>query len=527
KERAMDREVAIKVLPAAMTFEVDVVERFEREARTAGQLEHPNIVPIYRVGRAGPDGKVIFFVMKMLRGQSLSAVLRGRGRLNTTEIRQILEQTASALSFAAKKGVVHRDIKPDNIMLDDDGRCIVTDFGIAKTKTGPQTVTGTSMGTPRYMSPEQAQGTTVDARSDIYSLGVVAYECLAGRTPFDADNPFAILYKHINDTVPRPTLTTPEQWQVYGIISKMLGKKPEDRYQTADELLSALGAAVSVPTLKAAAPVRISKMTATEVIDTTTLRPKWQQSTVYRTIESNVARFGVRMWHLGAAGGVLLVLVVALTAQARSRATRAAFVADSTHKAQEAKRIADSTALALAAARKDSIDRARADSVAKAKQLAAAKAKAAAALAAANKKPVAPVVRELASRCPATGSKGLTQMFKEPALLVDSIGPHVQGDTLRLSYDVCGLAAGTAFTTEVTLRKTRQFGLKRLVGAGQDPVKKSYPDAANGPRLRRTRMVELAVSSGTYEAEVVITDASGKKLTTKREFVLNSKPASP
>ena len=524
KERSLDREVAIKVLPAAMTFEVEVVERFEREARTAGQLEHPNIVPIYRVGRAGPESKVIFFVMKMLRGHSLSAVLRGRGRLNTTEIRQILEQTASARSFAAKKGVVHRDIKPDNILLDDEGRCIVTDFGIAKTRTGPQTVTGTSMGTPRYMSPEQAQGTTVDGRSDIYSLGVVAYECLAGRTPFDADNPFAILYKHINDTVPRPTLTTPEQWQLYGIISRMLSKKPEDRYQNADELLVALGAEVSSPTLKAAAPTRISKMVPTEVMSTTAATmTSWRQHPVYRAIESNLARFGVRMWHLAA--GAAGVVTVALLISARSRA---AAVADSIRAAQEAQRVADSTAQAIAAARQDSINRARiADSVAKALAAEAARARARAAIAAAATGARTPARRDGFSRCPALGSKELTKMLKEPALLVDSIGPRTQGDTLRLSYDVCGLAAGTAFTTEVTLRKTRQSGLKRLVGAGQDPVRRSYPDAAANARVRRTRAIVLSVSTGTYEAEVVITDARGRTLSAKREFPLGGKSGAP
>src|SRR5437867_7607147 len=130
RERALDREVAIKVLPAMLAFDAAFVERFEREAKTAGQLEHPNIVPIYRVGRAGT---VIFFVMKFLRGQSLSMILRERGKLAVHEVRHILLETASALGYAAKRGVVHRDIKPDNILLDTEGHCVVTDFGIAKT----------------------------------------------------------------------------------------------------------------------------------------------------------------------------------------------------------------------------------------------------------------------------------------------------------------------------------------------------------------------------------------------------------
>jgi serine/threonine-protein kinase len=136
REKALDREVAIKVLPSRLVIDQGFVERFEHEARTAAKLEHPNIVPIYRVGRAGPNGDVIYFVMKLLRGQSLSTVLAERGKLDPSDVRRILMETASALNYAAKLSVVHRDIKPDNIMLDSEGRCVVTDFGIAKAPGG-------------------------------------------------------------------------------------------------------------------------------------------------------------------------------------------------------------------------------------------------------------------------------------------------------------------------------------------------------------------------------------------------------
>src|SRR4051812_36385638 len=215
REKALDREVAIKVLPTRLAIDGGVVERFEHEARTAAELEHPNIVPIYRVGRAGPNGEVSYFVMKLLRGQSLSAVLQERGKLSPSDVRRILTETASALGYAAKRGVVHRDIKPDNIMLDSEGRCVITDFGIAKAPGGQNTAAGTSLGTPRYMSPEHAMGSTLDGRSDMYSLGVVAYQCLVGRVPFDAEDPFAVLYKHINDPLPEPTLTSDDERQVY------------------------------------------------------------------------------------------------------------------------------------------------------------------------------------------------------------------------------------------------------------------------------------------------------------------------
>ena len=204
--RVVDREVAVKVLPPSRAHDPEFVERFVREARTAAQLEHPHIVPIYRVGRAG---QVIFFVMKYLRGESLTARLRRRGRLPASEICRVLTETAEALGYAAGRGVVHRDVKPDNIMLDEGDRCVMTDFGIARSASDVKlTATGISLGTPRYMSPEQARAREVDGRSDIYSLGVVGYECLVGRTPFDGEDAFAVLMHHVGTPLPRPALAT-------------------------------------------------------------------------------------------------------------------------------------------------------------------------------------------------------------------------------------------------------------------------------------------------------------------------------
>src|SRR4051812_42155589 len=251
REKALDREVAIKVLPSRLAVDKEFVERFEHEARTAAKLEHPNIVPIYRVGRAGPNGEVSYFVMKLLRGQSLSAVLAERKKIDPSDVRRILMETASALNYAAKLSVVHRDIKPDNIMLDSEGRCVITDFGIAKAPGGQQTTAGTSLGTPRYMSPEHAMGLPLDGRSDMYSLGVVAYLALFGNPPFEADEPFAVLYKHIHDPVPEPTLDSDEARELYPIVARMLAKKPEDRFQTGNDLVAALGGQVSDPSLNA------------------------------------------------------------------------------------------------------------------------------------------------------------------------------------------------------------------------------------------------------------------------------------
>src|SRR5205809_6005003 len=238
KEKQLDREVAIKVLPFSLAFDKEFVERFQREARTSAKLEHPSIIPIYRVGKSG---RVIYFVMKFLRGKPLASVLAARGSLPPAEIRQVLVQVARALAYAHKGGIVHRDIKPDNIMFDEHGQAVVTDFGIAKAATGGKlTGTGMSIGTPHYMSPEQARAQQLDGRSDIYSLGVVAYQCLTGSVPFDGEDSFSIGYKHIMEELPVPRLDSAEKRELFEIVRKMMAKKQEDRFQSAEELVTVL-----------------------------------------------------------------------------------------------------------------------------------------------------------------------------------------------------------------------------------------------------------------------------------------------
>ncbi len=238
RERQLERDVAIKVLPFSLAFDKEFVERFQREARTSAKLEHPNIIPIYRVGKSG---RVIYFVMKFLRGKPLSSVLAARGALTPGEIRQVLSQVARALAYAHKSGIVHRDIKPDNIMFDEHGQAVVTDFGIAKAATGGKlTGTGMSIGTPHYMSPEQARAQTLDGRSDLYSLGVVAYQCFTGNVPFDGEDSFSIGYKHIMEEPATPTLESTDRRELFAIIRKMMAKSPDDRFQSADDLVQVL-----------------------------------------------------------------------------------------------------------------------------------------------------------------------------------------------------------------------------------------------------------------------------------------------
>jgi len=255
RERQLERDVAIKVLPFSLAFDKEFVERFEREARTSAKLEHPNIIPIYRVGKSG---RVTYFVMKFLRGKPLSSVLAARGSLPPGEIRQVLAQVARALAYAHKSGIVHRDIKPDNIMFDEHGLAVVTDFGIAKAATGGKlTGTGMSIGTPHYMSPEQARAQGLDGRSDLYSLGVVAYQCLTGSVPYDGEDSFSIGYKHIMEDIPTPPLDTTEQRDLFEVVRKMMAKAPDDRYQSAEELGKLLDGAGGFATVTlATAPTR-------------------------------------------------------------------------------------------------------------------------------------------------------------------------------------------------------------------------------------------------------------------------------
>ena len=501
-ERELEREVAIKVLPPAMTMDAEFVDRFQREARTAGQLEHPNIVPIYRVGRKGERGDVIFFVMKFLRGQSLAQVLRDRPRLPVSDVKRILIETASALGYAAKRGVVHRDIKPDNIMLDGEGRCVVTDFGIAKTSSGPLTAAGTSMGTPRYMSPEHAQGTKLDGRSDLYSLGVVAYQCLAGTTPYDADDPFAILYKHINEPLPRPELETDEEWAMYAVIERMLAKKPDDRFQAADDLIAALGGTVHTVTLvnaNATSPQTV--FGPTEIIPTPPAGLKW-------TLPANW-----RLW--GAAAGVALVMGMgALVSRPEepipgdTSRSGTGIVGTGTGATATA-----GTGTVGGGGGRDSV---AADTTGTKMAGAAAPPGGAAtqvavtppATRSASTTAPAPTPRrpvpEPYSACPRLPASEAT---KSLVVLVDRIQPQTRGGSFRVFYDVCGMAAGAPYGAEVTVTRTDQGRFDRAINGRTAPVVENFASEAEGPRTRRFRTVELGnLPSGKYELRMKIAD---------------------
>ena len=233
---------ALKVIRPEFVGEEGFTERFQREARAVAALRHPNIVQMHDFG---VQDNLYYMVMEFIEGRDLKTTLAVEGELRPfTKIGEIIEQVASALSYAHQRGIVHRDIKPANIMLNSDGQAILTDFGIAKMLSLEEqmTQTGVGIGTPAYMAPEQARGeTNIGPTADIYSLGIVIYEMLTGRVPFSADTPLAVMVKVMNDPIPTPRAFSPDIPDVVqGVILKATAKEPAQRYQTADALIDAL-----------------------------------------------------------------------------------------------------------------------------------------------------------------------------------------------------------------------------------------------------------------------------------------------
>ena len=257
KQKNLDRYVAIKVLPPYYAADPAFVDRFKLEARAMAKLSHPNIVTVHD---AGEENGRLFIIMEYVGGGALRQKMANSMQMR--EVLQVVREVASALTYAHSMGIVHRDVKPVNVLLDTSGRAVLSDFGIAKVLQTSMALTrdGAGVGTPEYMSPEQCRGGQVDARTDIYALGVMLYEMLTGHTPFEADNYTALAHAHIYEPPPPPSQRNPRvSPAVQAVVMKALEKDPANRFQKATEMASALEAAAAaqapvVPMARPAAP---------------------------------------------------------------------------------------------------------------------------------------------------------------------------------------------------------------------------------------------------------------------------------
>ncbi len=522
QERALEREVAVKVLPLSLSFDNEFVERFEHEARTAAQLEHPNIIPIYRVGRRG---RVCYLVMKLLRGHSLSAVLKQRGKLPPAEISRLLVEVGSALGYAARRGVVHRDIKPDNILFDEHGHAVVTDFGIAKASSGPNlTVTGRTIGTPHYMSPEQARGQSVDGRSDIYSLGIVGYQCLVGMVPFDGDDSYSIGYQQIMAPLPAPYLRTAAERELFQLIRRMVAKNPGDRFANADELAAALTGgsgrafhATEIPmpgraTVPLSGPPRASE--AAKAQAAANLRQLRSEGTLAAySAAAQAARAGV--WLIRQGARTARWLGAQLPRLGSSLVT-------GTKNAAEALAAGLGGGRSLLVTQKRTVSR-----WVTSKGVSfwiAGGGLAASALAGYF---VVHAQLRHRSRCsesaplPSAAEAGDAAPF---SVLVDSIQHLRQGDELDLYYDVCGLGSGDQYQSQLVItKKGAPAILSRLLG-GDRPIRLTYDEQAKGKATRVHRSIELGASQpGSYRLELTVTGPGGGRRSETQSFQLISR----
>ena len=318
----LEREVAIKVLPLSLASDPQVVQRFQREAKTAAKLDHQHIIPIYRVES---ENGLEYFVMKYVRGRSLESILERSGPMPVADAVRILAEAAAALGHAHQRGVVHRDVKPANIMIEDGGRVILTDFGISKAGDAASTqLTGTGMivGTPNYIAPEQALGKPVDGRADQYALGVTAFQMLTGQLLFSGESAQAILVRHVVDAPPRVSSVRADvPRHVDDAVARALAKAPHERFATMEQLAAALEG----KPLPAASPVRAdTSPSAMHSAPTLVSAPRAKASHSAATVPlaAAPARTPPRVARWAA-----LVLVIALGAGAAARygvSTRAA-----------------------------------------------------------------------------------------------------------------------------------------------------------------------------------------------------------
>lgn len=292
------RTVALKVLGPHLARSETFRRRFLSESRLAARLDHPNVVPIYE---AGSDDDVLFIAMRYVEGRDLGAILRAEGPLELKRVVHIVRQVASALDAAHQLGLVHRDVKPANVLVTSDGHAYLTDFGLMKSSEGQSryTETGQIVGTVDYLSPEQIRGEEIDRRVDVYALGCLIYECLAGSPPYARDSDVAVLWAHVNDDIPSVTARRPLRPAFENVVRGALAKDPVDRFATCGDLADALAAAVD------GGPVLIPRASSVE----TTKGRRWRTRTL--------ARGFTRVVSASLAVGVIAFAAQALTDDAR------------------------------------------------------------------------------------------------------------------------------------------------------------------------------------------------------------------
>jgi serine/threonine-protein kinase len=299
EDEELGRRIAIKILNDRHANDESFVERFRREAKNAAGLSHPNIVSIYDRGEA--EG-TYYIAMEYLDGRSLKELVVARGPLPISDAIDATRQVLAALRFAHRKGVVHRDIKPHNVMADADGRLKVTDFGIARAGVSQMTEAGSIIGTAQYLSPEQARGAPVDQRSDLYSVGIVLYEMLTGMTPFSGETPVEIAMKHLSDPPRPPSLERPDiSPDLDMVVLRALAKSPDDRFQTAEEMdaeLERVGRGLGVTAATADAATMV--LSGADAAPTSVIPPRRPPATTpgYRYAEPPPRRRAIWPWLL-------------------------------------------------------------------------------------------------------------------------------------------------------------------------------------------------------------------------------------
>jgi len=304
-QASMDRNVAVKVLPSQLADSREFIQRFKQEARTIARLEHAHILPVFDYGES--EG-ITYFVMRYLDAGTLKDKMEEGNPLSLKEIDRLFTQLADALSYAHSLGVVHRDLKPSNALIDSQGDLFLTDFGIAKILESASTrltQTDAIMGTPAYISPEQAQAEKVDQRSDIYSLGIILYEMVTGRVPYIADTPLAVILKHVTHPLPLPSSINPDIPEaIERVILKALAKNPNDRFATVSDFLTAWKSSLDA---KASSSKSFDTLTALPTTQSTTL-PQGQPASVTRaSAKSEIRTRGVIIGGLG----VIFLVVIA------------------------------------------------------------------------------------------------------------------------------------------------------------------------------------------------------------------------